>query len=52
MDAALLAAAGVETVVIGPVGAGAHAAEEWVDLESVVQLAGVLAEAAMEYCGP
>jgi acetylornithine deacetylase len=51
MDAALLAAAGIETVVIGPGGAGAHAAEEWVDLESVTQLAGVLAEAAIEYCG-
>jgi acetylornithine deacetylase len=51
MDAALLAAAGVETVVIGPSGTGAHAAAEWVDLESVVQLAGVLAVAAIEYCG-
>ncbi len=51
MDAALLAAAGVETVVIGPSGAGAHAAEEWVDVESVVKLAGILAEAAIEYCG-
>jgi acetylornithine deacetylase len=51
MDAALLAGAGVETVVIGPAGAGAHAAEEWVELESVVQLAGILAEAAMDYCG-
>ena len=51
MDAALLAAAGVETVVIGPAGAGAHATVEWVDVESVVQLAGILAEAAIEYCG-
>ncbi len=51
MDAALLAAAGVETVVIGPAGTGAHAAEEWVDLESVGQLASILAEAALEYCG-
>ena len=51
MDAALLAGAGVETVVIGPAGAGAHAAEEWVELESVVQLAGILAEAAIDYCG-
>jgi len=51
MDAALLAAAGIETVVIGPAGAGAHAAEEWVDLDSVVQLAAVLAQAAIEYCG-
>lgn len=50
MDAALLAAAGVETVVIGPAGAGAHAAEEWVDVESVAQLAEILARAAMDYC--
>ena len=51
MDSALLAGAGVETVVIGPTGAGAHAAEEWVDLESVLQLAGVLVRATLEYCG-
>jgi acetylornithine deacetylase len=51
MDAALLAAAGTETVVIGPGGTGAHAAEEWVDVESVVQLAEILARAALEYCG-
>lgn len=51
MDSALLAAAGVETVVIGPSGAGAHAAEEWVDIDSVVALAAILADAAIEYCG-
>lgn len=51
MDSALLAAAGVDTVVIGPHGAGAHAAEEWVDVESVVRLAAVLAETASGYCG-
>lgn len=50
MDAALLQAAGVETVVFGPTGAGAHADVEWVDLESVEQLAQVLTETAMEYC--
>lgn len=50
MDSALLAAAGVETVVMGPAGAGAHAEEEWVDVESVIQLAEILAHAAMEYC--
>lgn len=50
MDAALLSAAGTETVVIGPAGAGAHAAEEWVDIESVVQLAEILVRAAREYC--
>jgi acetylornithine deacetylase len=51
MDSALLANAGVETVVIGPVGAGAHADEEWVDLQSLVELAGILAESAAGYCG-
>ena len=51
MDAALLAAAGVDTVVIGPAGAGAHAVEEWVEVESVVSLAEILVRAASEYCG-
>ena len=50
MDAALLAAAGAETVVMGATGAGAHAKDEWVDLASVHQLAGCLAEAALRYC--
>ena len=50
MDAALLSAAGTETVVIGPRGAGAHAAEEWVDIESVAQLADILVRAALNYC--
>jgi len=51
MDSALLAAAGVETVVIGPAGDGAHAAEEWVDVDSLVALAEILARAALLYCG-
>ena len=50
MDSALLAAAGIETVVIGPHGAGAHALEEWVDVQSVIQLAQILAETATIYC--
>lgn len=50
MDAALLAAAGIETVVIGPSGAGAHALEEWVDVDSVVQVANILVHAAASYC--
>ena len=51
MDAALLGVAGVDTVVIGPAGAGAHAAEEWVELASVARLAGILARAATDFCG-
>ena len=50
MDSALLAAAGIKTVVIGPIGAGAHADEEWVELQSLVDLAQILAETALEYC--
>jgi len=50
MDAALLQEAGVETVVCGATGAGAHADVEWVDLNSVIELAEILAEAAVIYC--
>ena len=50
MDSALLAAAGVETVVVGPSGGGAHAAEEWVEIDSLVALAEILARAALSYC--
>lgn len=50
MDAALLADAGIDTMVIGPAGAGAHAAEEWVDLASVEALACILARTAARFC--
>jgi acetylornithine deacetylase len=50
-DAARLSAAGVETLMIGPIGGGAHAKEEWVDLQSLNDLAHILARTAMSYCG-
>lgn len=50
-DAALLAEAGMETVLIGPRGKGLHSAEEWVELESASRLAQILAWSAMDYCG-
>ena len=49
-DAALLAEAGTETVVLGPKGAGLHTTEEWVDLTSVAQLTEVLVHTARRYC--
>ncbi len=49
-DAALFAAAGIETVLIGPAGHGLHSAEEWVDLGSVLDLAYILADTAVRYC--
>jgi acetylornithine deacetylase len=51
MDAALFAAAGMETVNYGATGAGAHEALEWADLDSVVNCAAVLAETARRFCG-
>jgi acetylornithine deacetylase len=50
-DAALCAEAGIDTVLIGPVGAGAHETVEWVNLDSCVKLAGILARTALAYCG-
>jgi acetylornithine deacetylase len=49
MDSALLAESGADVVVIGPHGAGAHAREEWVDLESVLKLTEILALAALGF---
>ena len=49
-DAALLSDAGIETVLLGPKGYGLHSAEEWVDMNSVVDLAYVLADTAINYC--
>jgi acetylornithine deacetylase len=51
MDTSLLGAAGIDAIVLGPTGEGAHAAVEWVDLESVHQTAEILARAAREFCG-
>jgi len=44
-DGALFGAAGVPVVIFGPRGAGAHAADEWVELDSLHRCAGVYADA-------
>ena len=49
-DAAFVREQGIDTVLFGPAGAGAHADEEWVDLESVYDCAAVLARVAHGYC--
>jgi acetylornithine deacetylase len=51
MDAAFIQAAGIPTAVFGPGGEGAHADEEWVDLESVEACAQGLLLAVRELCG-
>jgi acetylornithine deacetylase len=50
MDSAILAGAGIPTVIFGPGGEGAHAVVEWVDLASVERCAEVLVAAAREFC--
>ena len=47
----LLGEAGIETVIFGPKGAGAHSYEEWVDIQSVFDTAAILAETASQFCG-
>lgn len=50
MDSALLAAAGIPTVIFGPGGEGAHAVVEWSDLTQVEQCAAILTAVAQEFC--
>ena len=50
MDAAILTAAGIPTVVFGPGGDGAHAVEEWVDLGAVERCARMLVAVAAGWC--
>ena len=49
-DAALVAEAGVPTVLFGPVGEGAHAAVEWVDLGSLERVREVVLDVATSWC--
>lgn len=50
MDSALLSSAGIPTVVFGPGGDGAHAVEEWADLEQVRQCAEILLATIQHFC--
>ncbi|MFN0102641.1 MAG: M20/M25/M40 family metallo-hydrolase [Bryobacteraceae bacterium] len=49
-DAALLAGAGIETLILGHSGAGAHEHEEWADLQSLDTLRRTLIQVAMRWC--
>jgi len=50
-DSALLAAAGIPTVLFGPIGEGAHAEVEWVDVASLERCVEIYAGVASELCG-
>ena len=49
-DAAYHAKSGSDTVLIGPTGHGLHSIEEWVELDSVYQLAEILATTIIDFC--
>lgn len=51
MDSALLAEAGIPTVIFGPAGNGAHADDEWVSVASVERCARIYADVARAVCG-
>jgi acetylornithine deacetylase len=49
-DSALLAGAGIPTVLFGPRGEGAHAEVEWVDVGSLEQCVEIYVAVAVELC--
>jgi acetylornithine deacetylase len=49
-DSALLATAGIPTVVFGPAGEGAHAAAEWVDIASAERCLEIYTAVAADFC--
>jgi acetylornithine deacetylase len=49
-DCAILHAAGIPCVMFGADGGGAHAASEWVTVESLTNLTDILTQTAIEWC--
>jgi acetylornithine deacetylase len=50
-DAALFTESGIPAVLFGPKGEGAHAAVEWVDLESLERCRDLYVAVATDFCG-
>jgi acetylornithine deacetylase len=51
MDSEIIWNKGIPVVCHGPVGSGAHAKEEWVDLESVANIAQIHEYVIKDFCG-
>jgi acetylornithine deacetylase len=49
MDSAVFSTVGLPTVIYGPAGAGAHSAEEWVEVASLGRVAATLVATAERY---
>ncbi len=52
LDSAILAQAGIPTVIFGPSGDGAHAVVEYADLASVITTTNVLIRSIIDFCNP
>jgi acetylornithine deacetylase len=50
MDSALIGARGIPTLVLGPGGGGMHQSEEWVNVNDVKKLTGVLVNIIQDFC--
>ena len=50
-DSAYTTAAGIPSVLLGPLGDGAHADVEWVSVRGTIACAQALAEIALDFCG-
>jgi len=49
-DSALIQGAGIPTLLFGPVGVGLHAAIEYVEADSLMDMAAILAETICDFC--
>lgn len=49
-DAAILGDAGIPSILYGPMGAGLHSTEEWVNIASVLKCRDALVELARDWC--
>ena len=52
LDSAILAQAGIPTVIFGPSGDGAHAVVENVDVQSIITTTQVLVQSIIDFCNP
>jgi len=50
-DAALIQAAGIPPVIVGPSGGGIHSIDEWVDLEGLARFERILLNLTRSFCG-
>jgi acetylornithine deacetylase len=50
-DAAIMQAAGIPTILFGPLGGNFHAPDEWASIGEIVQAAAILERAIKDFCG-